>query len=247
MASGTSEQAWDNFLDQHQSIVSLLNTHASLLVGLRKHSDASSHTLDLIQTRLYDIEAFVATLQQSNELLREKTNPHGVGSVPGLPLPTPNVPSEPFIDPSGLFTVDTNPTPLDQLVRLNNSKRKSLDHESRGDNIDGDEARRKRARPSDQNKDSEADDSFERGVEARVRAREDRMKAKHKKKRKRPSDASISAGSKGPKDKKQKQRHESKTSASKPLAVRPIQSSKRPNTDGRQNGQPNKKRKKTKA
>jgi hypothetical protein len=155
--------------------------------------------------------------------------------------------SDPFIDPSGLFTVDTNPTPVDQLVGGNNFKRKSVDHESHGEDVDRNDSRRKRARPSVQNNDTEADDSFVRGVEARVRAKEERKKAKSEKKRKRQSDASISAGSKGPKNKKQKQRHESKTSASKPLEIRPNQNSKRSNMDGRQNGQPNKKRKKAKA
>jgi hypothetical protein len=94
------------------------------------------------------------------------------------------------------------------------------------------------------------DDSFVRGVQARIKAKEDRRKARLNKKRKRQSDNSTSAsGSKGPKNKKQKQKHEAKSSSFIPLDAKPgggKRSNAEPSMNGTQNGPPNKKRKKTK-
>lgn len=57
------------FFDQHQTLVSLLDIHASLLVEMRKHCADSSQTLDLIQTRLLTTENIIATLKESTESL----------------------------------------------------------------------------------------------------------------------------------------------------------------------------------
>lgn len=135
----------------------------------------------------------------------------------------------------------------------NNPKRKIVDQEFLGENNDGNESRRKKARPSDQEHSFDLDDSFTREVDAKVRAKEERKKIRQEKKRKRQSDSSINAPNKRPMNKKQKQRHESKASASahKPSEISQSQSGKRSYTDpspgGKQNGQPNKKRKKSKA
>ena len=153
-----------------------------------------------------------------------------------------------------------NPTPIEQLYpkKVNpeskpkaNSKRKLSDLEDLHDvNGSGEQHRKKGRNGHEQAQSSDQDDSFLRGVEARIQAKEEKKQARMEKKRKRRSDTSTNGGSKGPKNKKQKQKHESKPIA-KNLEIRgQNQITKRaivdPPANGTHNGQLNKKQKKSK-
>ncbi|KIX00075.1 uncharacterized protein Z518_05132 [Rhinocladiella mackenziei CBS 650.93] len=271
MAADAAESLWQKFFDQHKSIVSLLDTHASLLAEMCQSCADISPAQELVQARLAHTESLIATFKESTESVREATKREEIifeatSSPPhNVPPPRPHVPATPALDPSGLFTVDTNPTPIEQLFRdnsksgdksKNQSKRKGDEPQVQlsyvnGASHDSPKKKKKKLKPSDQGpeQDSGADDSFLRGVEARLQAKEERKKAKQDKKRKRQSDSSISNGVKGPKNKKRKQRHDNKAS-SKTLEIRQNQSSKRPNAEstgtGTQNDQPSKKQKKNK-
>jgi hypothetical protein len=155
----------------------------------------------------------------------------------------PNIPAEPAVDPSGLFSVDPNPSDINHLLQEKGTPKRKL---AGFDPQSGEHSPRKRPRPSDQDEQqaSEPDDSFVRGVEARVRAKEDRRKARSDKKRKRRSNDPIDDGGNGPRHKKQKQ------GSNKPLE-RHGRNSKRSKGESSsnepQNERPNKKRKKSKS
>lgn len=153
----------------------------------------------------------------------------------------PNIPAEPTVDPSGLFSVDPNPSDINHLLQEKSTPKRKL---AGFDPQSGEHSARKRPRPSDQDQAAEDDDSFVRGVEARVRAKEDRRKARSDKKRKRRSNDEIEDGGKGPQNKKQKH------AANKPLEIRHGRNSKRPkgeSSNESKNERPNKKRKKSKS
>ncbi|EHY59309.1 hypothetical protein ABEF95_015286 [Exophiala dermatitidis] len=266
--TGSEEKLWQSFFDQHQSLVSLLDTHASLLAEMRKHC-ADSAAVKLVETRLVTTENLIATFRESTESLREVSKQQE--AVPKkadnfnptmpypVPAPQPHIPTEPIVDPSGLFTVDTNPTPLDQLfqnksnptsankAKKQGKKRKASDSghgPTAGDGGSENTPESKKLRSSAGQEHQEAageDDSFVRGVEERARAKEERRKARADKKRKRQSDGSTNSSSKGPKNKKQKQRHMEKLAAN---GDGPAPGGKRANET--QNSHPSKKRKKTK-
>lgn len=261
--------------------MTLLDTHASLLVEMRKYCADSDSALGLVKTRLVTTENLIATFKQSTESLvcssippqphlklnwiwqRDVTNREEVISkaaslpIPVGPSPKPHVPAEPALDPSGLFSVDANPTPVERLAQKKpsieaqmsqNQKRKYSEPEPQSNDANvasGSEPKRRKASPSDGRPvpAPEEEDSFVRRVEARTRAKEERRRTKMEKKRKRQSDSSINSRSKGPKNKKQKQKHGPK------LVERQTPNGKRsnaePNSNGIPNGQPTKKRKKS--
>lgn len=171
------------------------------------------------------------------------------------------------MDPSGLFSVDTNPTPVADLYHptkhVNGSSRKQTKRkieesditEVASDELSGNEHSRKKYRDKDHIHIPEVDESFEKGVEARLRAKEERKAAKENKKRKRHSDSSSVPSAKPNQNKKQKHTHNGA------VAIRPNDaSSTKPgdrshlgkrNSGGRatnstaQNNQPSKRRKKS--
>lgn len=170
-----------------------------------------------------------------------------------------------MVDPSGLFSVDPNPTPVDQLIQettvkgKSTSKRKFNGEELQPNNDTGlseGESRQKRAKRNTEaaapaQPDEDEDDSFIRRVEAKGRMKEQRKRARSEKKRKRQSNSSINGGSTGPKNKKQKQAHGVKQASKSSLDVQQNQNGKRSivqqNGGRTQNGRPNKKRKKSKS
>ncbi|EXJ94447.1 hypothetical protein A1O1_02843 [Capronia coronata CBS 617.96] len=187
-------------------------------------------------------------------------------AIPTVPGPKPHVPTPPVVDPSGLFTVDPNPTPVDHLFRnqgavgdksKKTAKRKASDLEPQVQSRNGgfgntQQVKKARLDYAKEEAPVEEDDSFVRGVEARSRAKEERKKTKMEKKRKRQSDGSTNSVSKGPKNKKQKQKHAQKLpGATTPADTQANMGKKRSKEDstsnGAQNGQPAKKRKKSKS
>lgn len=271
--------------------MSSLDTHASLLAEMRKHCADGSPAGGLIETRLVTTENLIATFRESTEALvgtfpfppplrlsttgliqrrqrevvRQEELIPDVAShpIPSVPAPKPHVPTEPIVDPSGLFTVDTNPTPVDHLLRhqaaagdksKKHAKRKAGDVEARAQGAkagSGNVIQPKKAKPNHQQPEETVgeDDSFVRGVEARSQAKEDRRKARTEKKRKRQSDGSTNSVTKAPKSKKQKQKH-----AQKPTGSTEVQATKgkkrakeEPADTGTQDGQPAKRRKKSKS
>lgn len=171
----------------------------------------------------------------------------------------PESASEPTLDASGLFSVDTNPTPVEQLFQSHKaeqpssrgSKRKISDLEAPFEAIGlSDQQHTPKKSRSHGQTIPEADDSFERGVEAKLRAKAERKKARENKKRKRASDASSTrVNVKGPKNKKQKQLHDMKVEHGVQTNQGPKRQnseSKRPNSGTNNGGKhPNKKRKKS--
>lgn len=123
------------FQDQHKSLVSLLDNHASLLVEMRSFCLDSGPAQDLVQIRLNTTETLIATFKQSIELLTEaakREEPLTPDEPTQIPIPERNSPIVPIpivgsqkkpvpakleADPSGLFTIDTNPTPIEQLYK----------------------------------------------------------------------------------------------------------------------------------
>ncbi|EXJ84819.1 hypothetical protein A1O3_05492 [Capronia epimyces CBS 606.96] len=272
MAEELDEQIWEQFLAQHQSLVSSLDTHASLLAQMRKHCIDGGPVVGLIETRLITTENMIATFKESTDSLREvvrqeEAPPKATSySIPIVAAPEPHVSNPPVIDPSGLFTVDTNPTPLEHLFRdkttngdesKKHAKRKASDLENHAqvrNSGSGHAPQSKKARSNHQQSEEAVgeDDSFIRGVEARSRAKEERRKARTEKKRKRQSDGSTNSVNKGPKNKKQKQKHTPKLPATtKPVETQTKKGNKRNKEEAASNGAPNgrpiKKRKKSKS
>lgn len=132
--------------------------------------------------------------------------------------PLPASSSEPTVDASGLFSVDTNPTPLERLYQPRtttkealgqNTKRKSSDLDIPLATLDFTDHQHnyKRVRSQEQSDITvpEVDDSFEREVEAKLKLKEERKRAQDNKKRKRDSDTSATpANGKGPRTKRQR-------------------------------------------
>lgn len=152
---------------------------------------------------------------------------------------TTHVPPEPTIDPSGLFSVDTNPTPVEELIRsrpIRAGRNNDRSQKRKLGQTDGvaleeysseSEHSHKKHRGKDPIQIPEADDSFEKGVEARLKAKQERKAAKSNKKRKRQSDSSNGGSSKGPQNKKPKKgqgKQKGNASAAEPktkLGLRP--------------------------
>ncbi|KAK4938929.1 hypothetical protein LTR10_020677 [Elasticomyces elasticus] len=254
MDTNDSDRVWEKFFEQHDSIVSLLDSHASLLVEMRHHCADGTAARDLIQSRLLNAENLIATFKSSTESLREVTNREEVilktSSDPSSRVPEslPHAPAEPTVDPSGLFSVDPNPSDINHLLQKKTTPKRKLDDfgsetiGANGGEQDGPSHKRPRSRDHAQ---PENDDSFVRGVEARVRAKEDRKKARSDKKRKRQSNEAMDDGGNGSRHKKQK------SGAHKPLEIRHGRNNKRSKGESGnnevQNERPTKKRKKSKS
>ncbi|EXJ55509.1 hypothetical protein A1O7_08437 [Cladophialophora yegresii CBS 114405] len=223
MATEIGNKAWETFLDQHNSIVSLLDTHASLLVEMRKLCDDKSATRSLILGRLNVTEKSIATFKQSTESLQEvmKREEQVVGEeskapeteVPTIPIrPTKKPTSQKSVkavpDPSGFFTIDPNPTPIEQLYKQKpgkekpaglakakeNPKRKvEADRPPRAEQANEEEPKRKRSKKDHERKVTPpppAEDEKAEGVQEPddddddfVKAVEARAKAREEKKR----------------------------------------------------------------
>ncbi|KIW64029.1 hypothetical protein PV04_08990 [Phialophora macrospora] len=149
MATEIGDTAWETFLNQHASIVSLLDTHASLLVEMRKLCDDNSATRALILGRLNITEKSIATFKESAESLQEVTKREEqvvredakapATEVPIVPIrltkkPKSQKPVKAVADPSGLFTIDPNPTPIEQLYKEKISKTKPTDPSKANEN-----------------------------------------------------------------------------------------------------------------
>ncbi|KAI1615122.1 hypothetical protein EDD37DRAFT_649878 [Exophiala viscosa] len=251
MDTDDSEIVWAKFFGQHDSIVSLLDSHASLLVEMCKHCADGTAARDMIQSRLLHTETLIATFKSSTESLREVTNREEVilktsdGPSSKVTESLPQSPAEPTVDPSGLFSVDPNPSDINHLLQKNATpKRKTGGSGSEFVGVNGGEQEgppHKRPRSNDPPQ-PENDDSFLRGVEARVRAKEDRKKARSDKKRKRQSNDAMEDGGNGSRHKKQK------SGAHKPLEMRHGRNNKRSKGEsGNNDERPTKKRKKSKS
>ncbi|KAK5046050.1 hypothetical protein LTR84_008507 [Exophiala bonariae] len=261
---------WQDILDQHVSIVTLLEAHASLLVdSMSQHVTGESSAQKLLETRLEKTEGLILFFRESASALGEISNATANGqsqsSAPITEPPTnlhPSTAPEPTVDASGLFSVDTNPTPFEHLYQPKNDeqpsrsglKRKIADLEAPFEAIGLSDQqhtpKKQRSHVQPNRVVQDADDFFDRGVEAKLKAKAERKKARENKKRKRGSDTSSSRVTvKGPKNKKQKQIHDMKIE----YGVQMSQGPKRQNSDGKKsnaetsNGgkQPNKKRKKS--
>ncbi|KAK5455933.1 hypothetical protein LTS15_005251 [Exophiala xenobiotica] len=251
MATDASGNIWQDFFQQQGSIVSLLDSHASLLVQLREHCAGSTAALEAIQARLLSTETLIAGFKSSAESLRSITNQEDFKPTDSssLPPPKPSVSTERTTDPSGLFTFDTNPSIVSDLLKANTTPKRKMN--SQGYDADGTtenqgEPKRPRLNGHDEQGASEEDDSFVRGVEARVQAKANRKKERFDKKRKRQSDSSMTSANNGQQHKRAK--HEGKSPANKPLEIRQNHNGKRSqsasNSNRTQNGRPNKKRRK---
>jgi len=249
MAKDASENIWQNFFQQHDSIVSLLDSHASLLVQLREHCAGSTTVLDAIQARLLSTETLIAGFRSSAESLRSITNQEDFESTDSVsrPQPKPSISTERTTDPSGLFTFDTTPTVVSDLLKENTTPKRKMNaqgHDAHGTTEDQREHKRPRLNGHDEQAVSEEDDSFVRGVEARVQAKANRKKERFDKKRKRQSDGSMTSVNNGQQHKRPK--HEGKSPANKPLEIRQHHNGKRSQSASKSNrtqsGRPNKKR-----
>ncbi|KIW97912.1 uncharacterized protein Z519_01496 [Cladophialophora bantiana CBS 173.52] len=263
MATEIGDKTWEAFLHQHNSLLILLDSHASLLAEMRKFCVDSSATLDLVQTRLLTTESLIATFKLSTESLaeitkREEQNIKEDARAPEAQLPTVPMPAttaksnahlatEPLLDPSGLFTVDTNPTPIDQLYKekpvtavkaKDRPKRKASGQQPDSGIVSQNEPLPKRSKKGHEQEGlapKEEDDSFLKRVEARSRAKEERKKARLDKKRKRQSGDSTGSA-KGPKKKKQKERHEPKLATATTPVDQETRNGKRPHTEPNNDG-----------
>jgi hypothetical protein len=252
--------------------VSLLDSHASLLVQLREHCAGSTAALEAIQARLLSTETLIAGFKSSAESLvcstihspfqrqelgltnsvqRSITNQEDFKPTDSssLPRPKPSISTERTTDPSGLFTFDTNPSIVSDLLKANTTPKRKMNsqgHDADGTTDNQGEPKRPRLNGHDEQEASEEDDSFVRGVEARVQAKANRKKERFDKKRKRQSDSSMTSANNGQQNKRAK--HEGKSPANKPLEIRQNHNGKRSqsasNSSRTQNGRPNKKRRK---
>ncbi|KAK5274953.1 hypothetical protein LTR99_004339 [Exophiala xenobiotica] len=251
MATDASENIWQNFFQQQGSIVSLLDSHASLLVQLREHCAGSTAALEAIQARLLSTETLIAGFKSSAESLRSITNQEDFKPTDSssLPRPKPSISTERTTDPSGLFTFDTNPSIVSDMLKANTTPKRKMNsqgHDADGTTENQGEPKRPRLNGHDEQEASEEDDSFVRGVEARVQAKANRKKERFDKKRKRQSDSSMTSANNGQQNKRAK--HEGKSPANKPLEIRQNHNGKRSqsasNSSRTQSGRPNKKRRK---
>ncbi|KIY01661.1 uncharacterized protein Z520_01798 [Fonsecaea multimorphosa CBS 102226] len=246
MATEISDETWKAFLDQHNSLLTLLDSHASLLAEMRKFCLDNSQTLGLLQDRLNATENLIATFKLSAESLtditkREEQVPKEDAKVPepeilnvpipvAVPKPKPQLPAEPILDPSGFFAVDTNPTPIEQLYKQkptvavkakDGPKRKASGEQLDPNSVSENEPVRKKPKQSHKREApviQEEDDSFVKRVEARSRAKEERKKARLDKKRKRQSGDSTGSV-KAPENKKQKKKDDAKVATANPSAA----------------------------
>ncbi|KIW34241.1 uncharacterized protein PV07_01034 [Cladophialophora immunda] len=266
MATEIGDKTWEAFLDQHNSLLTLLDSHASLLAEMRKFCLDNSATMSLVQERLNTTESLIATFKLSTESLtditkREEqvTKENAKGPEPetfNVPIPVTaskpksNLAAEPLLDPSGFFAVDTNPTPIEQLYKKpiiavkakDGPKRKASGEQPPPNLVSDSERMRKKPKQGHEREETvpqEEDDSFLKKVEARSRAKEERKKARSDKKRKRQSGDSTGSA-KGPKNKKQKQKQEPKLATAAPSAAPPagtqVQNGKRPHTEPNNDG-----------
>ncbi|OCT44740.1 hypothetical protein CLCR_06122 [Cladophialophora carrionii] len=251
MATEIGDKTWETFLDQHNSIVALLDTHASLLVEMRKLCGDKSATRSLILGRLNITEKSIATFKQSTESLQEVTKREEQvimedskapeTEAPTIPIrPTKKPKSQKSVnavpDPSGFFTIDPNPTPIEQLYKEKSGKDKTKENPKRKIEADrplraeqgtAEEPERKRPKKNhernvktpptaedeqveDMQEADGDDDDFVKAVEARAKAREEKKMAKANKKRKRQSEESTE-GANITKNKKRKENHETKS------------------------------------
>ncbi|KIW82006.1 hypothetical protein Z517_05032 [Fonsecaea pedrosoi CBS 271.37] len=246
MDPDVGEKTWQKFFYQHNSLLALLDAHASLLAEMRKFCLDNSATMNLVQERLNTTESLIATFKLSTESLTEVTKREEQvtedAKVPepeilDIPIPTSTAgqkaptPAEPLLDPSGFFAVDTNPTPIEQLYKekpivavkaRNGPKRKVSGEQIQPATTSENERMRKRPKHGEDQRDNpvqeEEDDSFLKRVEARSRAKEERKKAKTDKKRKRQS--GDSTGSiKGPRTKKRKENNDPKPVTTTPSSA----------------------------
>ncbi len=112
--------------------MSLLDSHASLLVEMRKLCEDSSSARALILGRLNTTEKLIATFKQSTESLSDATERDEQVLHEDSKPPKPEAPTVPIRetkkpklrktatavpDPSGFFTIDPNPTPIEQLYK----------------------------------------------------------------------------------------------------------------------------------
>ncbi|OAP65762.1 hypothetical protein AYL99_01734 [Fonsecaea erecta] len=261
MAAEVGDKTWKAFLEQHNSLVTLLDSHASLLAEMRKFCLENSATLGLVQDRLKNTESLIATFKLSAESLTDITNREeqvvkedveapepetfNVPIPTAVPKPKSHLSTEPLLDPSGFFAVDTNPTPIEQLykekpavaIRANGPKRKASGEQTQPNIVSENEHMRKKPRQGHKREEptpQEEDDSFLKRVEARSRAKEERKKAKSDKKRKRQSGDSMGSV-KAPQNKKQKKKQDPKVATAMPFAAPPgdlpMQNGKRPHSE----------------
>ncbi|KEF54221.1 uncharacterized protein A1O9_10017, partial [Exophiala aquamarina CBS 119918] len=224
-------------LEQHKSVITVLETHASLLLdSMGQNIAIEVETLRLLQYRLQKTEDLISFFKESsaalylaefnkdaftNRTVNGMPQPQSPASSPNTAQsPRPARAAEPTVDASGLFSVDTNPTPLERLYQSRTTGREALGQESKRKASDLDipletldfldhqhNNKRTRNRGDDDIDIPEVDDSFEREVEARLKSKEERKRSQDNKKRKRESDTSPTttpANVKGAKTKRQR-------------------------------------------
>jgi hypothetical protein len=188
MAPEISDKAWDNvssiplefkskwhqqcpqFLAQHNSLVKLLDSHATLLAEMHVSCAKNSTVQNAVQKRLSNTEVLIFTFNKSAELLADASK-HEEQVLPEESKVSEQISereilkprskmqkiTEKSTDPSGLFMVDPTPTPLDKLmkekptvpIRANEGqKRKARDDDrSEAPAIDQEKSERKIKKP----------------------------------------------------------------------------------------------------
>ena len=151
-------------------------------------------------------------------------------------------PTAPTVDSSGLFSIDANPSIVSDLLKGKTTPKRKMQNDGTTEL----EHERKKPKPNGQpqQESSEEEDSFVRGVEARVQAKANRKKERTDKKRKRQSDGSASGGNKSHQHKRLKQ--EGNPPGNKPLEIRQNGNGKRPQASSKNSMRGNKPHKKRK-
>ncbi|KIV93637.1 hypothetical protein PV10_04835 [Exophiala mesophila] len=228
MATEISESSWNEIVSSFDTTLEKLEAHRTLLQSLvPSQISRNDLAVEQIQKQLeHTLQIIVIFKQSIPTNSKPATRPVASPAPPKSPEPTeehqaeisrgeddkettstPHIPAEPTIDPSGLFSVDTNPTPIEELIRAKpvhagkqhndrGHKRKISQTEGAAlEEYNSSEHTPKKNRGKDSTHIPEADDSFEKGVAARLKAKQDRKIAKSNKKRKRQSDSSSGPGS----------------------------------------------------
>ncbi|KAJ9639130.1 hypothetical protein H2204_004038 [Knufia peltigerae] len=224
MADTPSKEIWQKFFLQHDSIVSLLDNHATVLIELRDHCAGSDAALEALKARLISTETLIAGFKSSSEALRSITNQDDFESTD--PASRRNIPlrtATPTVDSSGLFSFDANPSIVGDLLKEKSTPKRKLQTDG---TIEPEHERKKsKSNGQLQPESSEEEDSFVRGVEARVQAKATRKKESTEKKRKRQSDGSASGENRSHQHKRLKQEG---NASGRPMDIRQNSNGKRP-------------------
>ena len=213
---------------------------------MRKLCKEGTKTHEAVHVRLMTTENLLGRLKDSTERLqfitgreedvikdaREAAEPE-ISAVPVRPfkIPTSQIPTKSAPDPSGLFTLDPNPTPIEQLYKERPTpmvttpgkwKRTFEDQKSQAEAAAENEPDRKRpkrdgkhsgvAQPRVEKENGvkdgdDEDESFTKAVEARAKAKEEKRLSRKDKKRKREESGESAETPKSPKGKKRKEKH----------------------------------------